>query len=197
MISAFVSREFGFGMHLTPMQLDEINQERRKQAKRNYSDKDAALKINGTTVKPTLTHSPFVHQFDYGNNQDGYWTYDHMIIQLKDCIDCLQALSLSFDFGFLFDHSNSHDQMQPNQLNARRVNKNFGGKQPMMRDSVITDTCCFGEYHTNSNPLQLNGTQKMNFTSDDIGPYFYMTPKEREKQESMIRILERFTKGLY
>jgi hypothetical protein len=71
MISAFVLREFGFGMHLTPMQLDEINQERRKQAKRNYSDKDAAIIINRTTVKPTLTHSPIVHQFDYGNNQDG------------------------------------------------------------------------------------------------------------------------------
>jgi hypothetical protein len=72
--------------------------------------------------------------------------------------------------------------MQPNRLNARRVNKIFGGKQPMMRDSVITNACCFGEYHTNFNPLQLNGTQKMHFTSDDIGP-FYMTPEEREARK--------------
>jgi hypothetical protein len=182
MISAFVSREFGFGMKLTSSQLDEINRERSKEENKYYSDKDAAFVRNGSEIKPKLTSSPFVHQFEYGNNLDGYWTYDCMILQLEDCIDCLKVLYPSFQFCFLFDHSNGHDQMQPNGLNARRVNKNFRGKQPIMCDSVITDPSCFGEYHDNTYNLQLNDSQKMNFTADDTGP-FYLNETERLAQK--------------
>jgi hypothetical protein len=72
--------------------------------------------------------------------------------------------------------------MQPNRFNTRKVNKIFGGKQPMMRESVISDACYFSEYHTSSYTLQLNGTQKIHFTSDAVGP-FYMLPKEREARK--------------
>ena len=60
MISAFVSCEFGFGMHISPEDLEKINQKRERT---NYSDEDAAKKIRGNSLKAPLTLSPFVVEF--------------------------------------------------------------------------------------------------------------------------------------
>jgi hypothetical protein len=132
MISAFVSHEFGFCMTLTASQLDKVNKERKRGKRKHYSDQNAAISKNATTVKPILSCSPFVKKFEYGQNLEGYWSYECMVLQLEDCVDCLQVLFQGFDFLFLFDHSNRHDCMQPKGLNARHVNKSFGGKQPKM-----------------------------------------------------------------
>jgi hypothetical protein len=35
---------------------------------------------------------------EYGANNDGYWTYEAMVLQLEDCVDYLQVLYLMFDF---------------------------------------------------------------------------------------------------
>jgi hypothetical protein len=45
--------------------------------------------------KKTLTKSPFVFEFEYGANGKGYWVYEHMVLQLEDCIDCLLESALS------------------------------------------------------------------------------------------------------
>jgi hypothetical protein len=50
MKSAFQSRETGFGMNLSRMQLDEINESRRG---KNYVDVDAAMAIHGQATKKT------------------------------------------------------------------------------------------------------------------------------------------------
>lgn len=33
-----------------------------------------------------------MRKFDYGTNQDGYWCYEHIIIQLEDVVDVLRCL---------------------------------------------------------------------------------------------------------
>jgi hypothetical protein len=63
----------------------------------------------GTALKKDLKHSPFVVEFEYGANNEGYWSYEHMVLQLEDCVDCLQVLAPQFDYLFLFDHSCGHD----------------------------------------------------------------------------------------
>ena len=73
MISAFVSREFGFGMDLSEEDLQKVNRERHG---KKYSDEEAATKINGNPNKQTLTQSPLVLEFEYGANAQGYWDYD-------------------------------------------------------------------------------------------------------------------------
>jgi hypothetical protein len=85
MISAFVSRKVGFGYYISPDDLQKVNAVREG---KYYSDVEAAKKIKGNTSrKAALTGSPFVLEFEYGTNNQGYWDYDHMIIQLEDCID--------------------------------------------------------------------------------------------------------------
>jgi hypothetical protein len=46
------------------------------------------MEVNGNTKKMQLTESPFVHKFEFGGDK-GYWTGNHMILQVEDCIDCL------------------------------------------------------------------------------------------------------------
>jgi hypothetical protein len=102
MVSAFQSRETGFGVDIDRIQMDEINAARTGQC---YADKEAAMAIKGQATKKDLTQSPFVVYFELGANNEGYWTYNHMAIQFEDCLDCLKVLYPHFDFAFLFDHS--------------------------------------------------------------------------------------------
>ena len=69
MLSAFVSRKFGFGFTLTQEQLQTVNQARRGQ---KYSDEAAANEKRGSADKKDLTDSPFVVEFEYGANAQGY-----------------------------------------------------------------------------------------------------------------------------
>ena len=76
-----------------------------------------------------------------------------------------------FDFLFFLDHSDGHDCMRPNRLNLNKVSVKFGGKQPKIRDSILTANC-FGPYHNDSYDLQVGSVQKMQFGENDIGPFY-------------------------
>jgi hypothetical protein len=75
-----------------------------------------------------LRYSPFVVEFEYGSNNDGYWSYEHMVLQLEDCVDCLQVLAPQFDCLFLFDHFCGHDRQREDGLNVENMTKSFRGK---------------------------------------------------------------------
>ena len=84
MISAFQSREFGFGLQLNNEQLERVNAFHEG---KNYMDKDTATAKKGTvTIKP-LTLSPIIQEFEYGTAGEGYWSYQHMVLQLDDCLE--------------------------------------------------------------------------------------------------------------
>jgi hypothetical protein len=175
MISAFVSREFGFGIKLTQEQLSLVNQARRGT---KYSDESAAKETRGKADKLPLTSSPFVVEFEYGANNQGYWRYDHMILQFEDCIDVVRTLWPEFEYVFLFDHSCGHDRQRPDGLTTTGLNKGFGGAQPRMRDTKIGEDDEVGRYATELT-LKVGELQSLQFSTDDIGPC-WMTPAERE-----------------
>jgi hypothetical protein len=107
MLSAFVSREFGFGRLLTNDELAKINSERRESIA-TYTDTHAAMEILGMINKPILTESPFVKYLFIGINNEGYWNLYHMSLQFEDVVDCLHVLYPEFNFVFMFDHSQGH-----------------------------------------------------------------------------------------
>ena len=133
MISAFQSREFGFGLDTTESDLSEVN--RRRQGVK-YRDIQAAIDTRKTEYKEPLTTSPFIREFEYGQNADGYWTYQHMVLQLEDCVDILNVKYPQYDFLFLFDHSCGHDRQREDGLNVEKMSKSFGGRaQRKMRET--------------------------------------------------------------
>ena len=84
MISAFLSRVFGFGMEMTKDDLRRVNEYREE---KQYTDQDAAIVINnGRANKAKLTQSPFVATFEYGASAEGYWTYDRMVLQREKIV---------------------------------------------------------------------------------------------------------------
>jgi hypothetical protein len=90
-----------------------------------YRDEEAAVKKLGKQEKEDMKESPFIVQFEYGANGEGYWTYESMIIQLEDCIDVVSALYPEYDFIFQFDHSCGPDRKRLDGLNSNTVRKGY------------------------------------------------------------------------
>jgi DNA-binding transcriptional regulator YhcF (GntR family) len=124
MLSGLMSREFGWGFPMSPEELVMVNQKRLNE---NYLDAQSAIEKRGNAAKPPLTTSPFVLEFEYGINAQGYWSYEHMVMQLEDCIDCLTVLYPNIDFVFLLDHSCGHDRQREDGLNVAKMSKSFWG----------------------------------------------------------------------
>ena len=143
MLSSFTCRELGYGMEISKEVIDAVNLQRRG---KKYSDTEAANARLGCSTKQDLTSTPFVRSLDYGANTNGYWSYDHMVVQFEDCIDVLQYLHPDFDFMFIFDHSNGHDRLQSDGLSISKINVKHGGKQPHMRSSELSSEH-FGPFH--------------------------------------------------
>jgi hypothetical protein len=99
MVSGIVSREFGFGLKVSYEDLQKVNKYR---ANKSYSDVLAAMEKRDTATKQPLETSPFIVEFEYGANAEGYWTYDHMVLQFEDCVDVLMVLYPKNEYMFAF-----------------------------------------------------------------------------------------------
>ena len=105
--------------------------------------------------------------------------YEHMVLQVEDCVDCLTVLYPEHDFLFMLDHSCGHDRQREDGLNAENMNKSYGGNKPKLRDTLISQEHGYlGPY---PRQLQPGDTQKMVFLPSDEGP-FWMSQAEREKK---------------
>ena len=178
MISSFVSRDYGYGLDVSDSVLNEMNERRKDEC---YVDVDAAKVVyHGTIQKKPLTNSPFTRNFDYGANREGYWSYDHLVIQLEDCLDILKVINGdTYDYVFYFDHSTGHDRMRPDGLNASNMNKGYGGSQASLHDSMIESEEYLGKYEVEGK-LKIGDIQYFTFKESDIGPY-WLAPAERIK----------------
>jgi len=96
-----------------------------------------------------------------------------MAIQLEDCVDCLKVLYPDYDFLFLFDHSQGHSKKRVGTLQASHVNLKFGGGQPLMRDTEITEGC-LGPFNPT---LHVSDIQNIAIRSTDDRP-FYLSPQQ-------------------
>ena len=197
MLSAFVSREFGYGRQLTEAELVRINCERRG-INKTYIDTQAAMEILKTTQKPELTESPFVKYLYIGANNEGFWNSYHMSLQFEDVVDCLLVLYPEFEIIFFFDHSQGHARKRNGALNALQMSRNYGGTQPIMRDTTIMNAAGYLGPHVPR--LDIGQVQSFVFKVEDVGPW-YLSPEERESQRKnkptwRIKMVERSKKLL-
>ena len=178
MVSAFVSREHGLIREISHQVLYEVNLQR---AGQRYADQEAAIEVLGSPDKKPLTldKSPFLVFFEYGENREGYWAYNNMVLQFEDAVDVLKVMHPSYDFVFLFDHSAGHAKQRPDGLNHHRMNRAFGGKSvPMMRDTImIQEEGYLGPF---PRILEPGDTQSLVFVTSDSGP-FWMSSEEKEE----------------
>ena len=142
-----------------------------------YADKEAAIEVYGSALKKDLKKSPFLVYFEYGESKEGYWNYGHMVCQFEDCVDVLKILHPTYHFVFLFDQSSGHSKQRPDGLNATRMNKSFGGRNTLMRETKIeTVQGYLGTYNSILHP---GDTQHLTFLQSDQGP-FWLTSTQAE-----------------
>jgi len=174
--------QFGWGLEINNEQLEEIN---RFRYGRDYFDKAAAMEVNGNTKKMPLTESPFIHKFEFGGDK-GYWTGNHMILQVEDCIDCLRILFPNqYDFAFLFDHSSGHAKKRVGGLSVSAMNKGFGGEK--LRSTLIEKKQGYlGPFHCITNPkmVQVSEEQQLVYPAEgDVTPEdgpFHLSAVQKE-----------------
>jgi hypothetical protein len=106
MSRTMMSQEFGWGFELSP----ELAKIKEKRAGKNYEDAESATAKKGNAVKAPLTKSLFMREFKYGVNAQGYWSYEHIVMQLEDYIDCFKVVYPEIDLVSLLDHSCGHGQ---------------------------------------------------------------------------------------
>ncbi len=136
MVSALCSREFGFGLGMSVEELATVNEFRKKT---KYGDEDAAIYLLGSADKKDLISLPFIRYLEYGKGKDGYWSYNHMVLQLQDCTDVFKALYPQFDIVNELDHSSEHDKEKADGLTMTpsMLGWEHGGKQRSMRASEL------------------------------------------------------------
>jgi hypothetical protein len=100
-------------------------------------DEEAAKSKHGKASKGAFTRSPFVVEFNYGAQEQGYRNYENMVLQLEDCVDCLKVLLPEFNFLFLFDPPCGHDRQSEGGLNMERMLKSYGDKQAILCNTLI------------------------------------------------------------
>ena len=79
-----------------------------------------------------MKDDPFCIFFEYGKNKEGYWTYDHFILQCEDVADVLEYLHPGFEFCFCVDNSCGQDRQRADGLNSNQMGVRWGGKQRSM-----------------------------------------------------------------
>jgi hypothetical protein len=108
--------------------------------------------------------------------------YEHMVLQLEDCVDCLKVLYPEIDFLFMLDQSCGHDRQREDGLNVENMNKRYGGNKPKLRGTYIAQEKRFlGPY---LRKLQPGDTQRLVFSPSDDGP-FWMGREEQKKSDTM------------
>jgi hypothetical protein len=167
MVSAFVSRAFGFNPEISQADLEAINA---KRLNTHYADLDAAEALHGPgqTLKPPLTASPLLRKLKHGKSREGWWDYNHQVLQMEDVADVLHHLYPECDISMEVDNSSGHGKAKADGLNVMGLGVRWGGEQPRMRSSTITEGC-LGPH----NPLlKVGDVQHMDFQEDDNPPHF-------------------------
>ena len=114
----------------------------------------------------------------------GYWNYDHMVVQMEDCIDVMTVLFPSYDYLFLFDHSCGHEKQREDGLNMENMSKTYGGKQRLIQPTLIKEEAGYlGTYPRKLNPGDI---QHMIFTEHDEGPFWMSSEECKAKRHDKV-----------
>ena len=195
MVSAFCSRSFGFGIVLSEEELKIVNERRQSNEWGRYTSSKEAIEINGTDKKNVLTDSlTLVRFFDVGINEEGYWNYNQIALQVEDVFDVLAIKYPQYDIVLLMDQSSGHGKMRDGALNANLMSVRYGGKQGKLRNTKIREVGTYGR------TLDVGDEQLMTFSDSDDGA-FYLIPEERickryDQLSGVTKIIEKNKKKL-
>ena len=122
-MSAFQDEKRGFSLPLSADELAKINFFRQQEG------------------RSPLKETPGLHFLLPGNNREGYWGFADFKQQTIDIMDCLKQIESGKQLVIEVDHSAGHAKYLPDGLHVANMNVKYGGKQKVLRDSVMTEGC--------------------------------------------------------
>ena len=75
-----------------------------------------------------------------GKNTDKWWDLPQLMEQTKDAVAIFEYIHPNAVSIWAFDCSTAHEGLATNALNVNKMNVNPGGKQTLMRDTIIPNT---------------------------------------------------------
>lgn len=82
-----------------------------------------------------LTETEAVEAFEFGKNNQGYWTGADLLKQVKNkALPIAQALYPGYSLLFLFENATSHSVYGQDALQVKNMGKGPGGKQAFLRN---------------------------------------------------------------
>ena len=131
-----------------------------------------ALRRNKLTDRHTN-----IQYFHLGANNEGYWNYDRMALQMEDVFDVLSVVYPHANFLTLMDASAGHGKRREGGLDEKVMSKSWGcNKDYIMRETVVPELGPHTPTH------HIGQRQSMQFEEADEGP-FYLTPDQRINQK--------------
>ena len=208
MVSAFQDERRGFGRPLSVEELERVNSFREREG------------------RTPLEESPGLRFLLPGKNRDGYWGYADFEQQTIDIMDCLEVIEPRKQLAIEVDHSAGHAKYLPDGLHVANMNVKYGGKQKVLRDSVMTEGCLGpgsakmhlngGEWSTIFDPKlttktvdlkpKLGEVQRMSFGPDDRPPFYdweapandkVVTRRGKVEKEGYVRKAKGSKQGLW
>jgi hypothetical protein len=126
----------------------------------------------------------FVFEFEYRAKGKGYWTYEYMVLQLKDFADCFRVLYPHIKFVFMLDHSCGHGKQREDGLNAANMGKSFEGTQAKLQDTHIKEEK--GYLGPFPSILKVSDVQQMIFDPTDDGPFWVDAGTQGKKRNDVL-----------
>ena len=82
-----------------------------------------------------LTETEAIEIFEFGNNNQGYWTGADLLKQVKNkVLPIAQAYYSGYSLLFLFNNTTSHSVYGQDALQVKNMGKGPGGKQTFLKD---------------------------------------------------------------
>jgi hypothetical protein len=137
------------------------------------------MELHGISLKKPLKSSPFSIMFEYRKDKAGFWGYNHMVVQLEDCADCLHILfpgivnrRYKYLFNFELDHSSGHSKNRIDGFSCTKSHTNleYGKKQSKMCATLIQSKEGFLGDVEEPGMLKVGNVQMMVFQSNDNPP---------------------------
>ena len=183
MVSAFQDEKRGFGLPLSEEEIARVNANRQR------------------VKRAPLKATPGLHFLLPGKNREGYWGFDEFQKQVIDVMDCLEEVEPGRQLVIEVDHSAGHAKFLPDGLRVSNMNVKYGGRQKVVRDSVLKEGCLgpgkakmylngdkwSTKYDTNLTTrvvdltLKLGDVQSMAFGPNDPPPFYDLEAPTKDK----------------